>query len=77
MIGLFTRFAAAGLFILNIVAFMSYYDALKDSPAAVQDHLEWGILLAVLLTYQVRQLTLDYWIERRPATTAVYAKSLN
>jgi len=65
VIGLFTRFAAAGLFLLNIVAVVSYYDALKDSPAALQDHLEWGIFLAVLLTYQVRQLSLDYWIARR------------
>jgi len=58
-IGLFTRFAACGLFVLNIVAFASYYDALKDSPAAIQDHIEWGILLALLLTAQVQKLTVD------------------
>jgi putative oxidoreductase len=58
-IGLFTRFAACGLFVLNIVAFASYYDALKDSPAAIQDHIEWGILLALLLTAQLQKLTVD------------------
>jgi putative oxidoreductase len=63
--GLFTRFAASGLFVLNIVAVVSYYDSLKDSPAALQDHLEWGILLAVLLTTQVKQLTADHVILRR------------
>ncbi|MEZ5572819.1 MAG: DoxX family protein [Halioglobus sp.] len=70
-IGLFTRFSAAGLFVLNIVAVVSYYDALKDSPAALQDHLEWGLMLAVLVTYQVRQLTLDYWIAPRPEVLSV------
>ena len=58
-VGLFTRFAACGLFVLNIVAVASYYEALKGSPAAIQDHLEWGILLALLLTTQVQKLTVD------------------
>ena len=64
-IGLFTRFAACGLFVLNIVAVASYYAALKDSPAAIQDHMEWGILLALLLTTQVQKLTLDDLVKRR------------
>ncbi len=63
-VGLFTRFAASGLFILNIVAVVSYYDSLKDSPAAMQDHLEWGILLVLLLTTQVQKLTLDHSLAR-------------
>ena len=63
-VGLFTRFAACGLFVLNIVAVASYYSALKDSPAALQDHLEWGILLALLLTTQVQKLTLDDVLRR-------------
>ena len=58
-IGLFTRLAACGLFVLDIVAVASYYDALKDSPAAIQDHIEWGLLLALLLTTQVQKLTVD------------------
>ncbi len=63
-LGLSTRFAASGLFVLNIVAVASYYEALKDSPAALQDHLEWGILLALLLTSQVQKLTLDDLLAR-------------
>jgi putative oxidoreductase len=62
--GLLTRFAASGLFVLNIVALASYYDSLKDSPAALQDHLEWGIVLALLLTTQVQKLTLDHTLAR-------------
>jgi putative oxidoreductase len=64
-VGLFTRFAACGLFFMNIMAVISYYDSLKDSPAALQDHLEWGILLVVLLTTQIRQLTLDHLIKQK------------
>lgn len=63
--GLFTRFSACGLFVLNIVAVLSYYSALKDSPAAIQDHLEWGIILSLLMVTQVRQLTLDHLLFRR------------
>lgn len=63
--GLFTRFAACGLFFMNVMAVISYYDSLKDSPAALQDHLEWGILLAILFTSQVRQLTLDHLIKQK------------
>jgi putative oxidoreductase len=47
------------------VAVVSYYDALKDSPAALQDHLEWGILLSLLIVSQVRQLTVDHLLIRR------------
>jgi putative oxidoreductase len=65
IIGLWTRFSAAGLLLLNIVAVYSYYDALKDSPAALQDHLEWGILLSLLMVGQVRQLTIDHLLMRR------------
>jgi putative oxidoreductase len=64
-IGLWTRFSAAGLLLLNLVAVYSYYDALKDSPAALQDHLEWGILLALLMVGQVRQFTVDHLLVRR------------
>ena len=58
-LGLFTRFAASGLFILNLVALVSYYHVLQTSPAAIKDHLEWGIILLLLATAPVRQLTLD------------------
>ncbi len=65
VVGLFTRFSAFGLFVLNIVAVVSYYDALKDSPVAIQDHLAWGIILSLLMVAQVRQLTVDHLLLRR------------
>jgi putative oxidoreductase len=70
-IGLWTRFAACGLFVLNIVAVVSYYGALKDSPAALLDHLEWGLLLALLLVATVKQLTVDHLLVRRFLPTAL------
>jgi putative oxidoreductase len=63
--GLWTRFSATGLLVLNVVAVLSYYDALKDSPAALQDHLEWGILLALLVVSKVKLLTVDHLLIRR------------
>jgi putative oxidoreductase len=64
-IGLWTRFSACGLLVLNVVAALSYYDALKDSPAALQDHLEWGLLLSLLIVSQVRELGVDHLLVRR------------
>lgn len=59
VVGLFTRFSALGLFILNFVAVISYYAVLKGSPVAIQDHLAWGIILALIMASQVRLFTLD------------------
>lgn len=70
-IGLWTRFSACGLFVLNIVAVISYYDSLKDSPAALQDHLQWGLLLSLLIVGTVKQLTVDHLLVRRYLHTNV------
>lgn len=63
VMGLFTRFAAAGLFILNGVAVISYYSELSE--AGLNQHLYWGILLAVLLVISRSRWTLDSVIEPR------------
>lgn len=62
-IGLFGRFAAAGLFILNLVAVISYYSELSE--AGLNQHLYWGILLAVLLLISRGAWSIDAWLERR------------
>jgi len=61
--GLFGRFAALGLFILNAVATYSYYDQLSE--AGLNQHLYWGLLLAVLLLHGVGKWSVDGWLERR------------
>lgn len=61
--GLFGRFAAAGLFILNAVAAYSYYAELSE--AGLNQHLYWGILLAVLLSASCGVWSADAWLENR------------
>lgn len=63
VLGLFGRFAALGLFILNAVAAYSYYDQLGE--AGLNQHLYWGLLLAVLLLHGMGKWSLDAWLERR------------
>jgi putative oxidoreductase len=62
LFGLFGRFAALGLFILNAVAAYSYYDSLSD--AGRLQHLYWGMLLAVLLVHGLGKWSADAWLEK-------------
>jgi putative oxidoreductase len=61
VLGLLGRFAASGLFILNIVAVISYADL---SEAGLNQHLSWGILLGVLLILGRGQWSIDALLER-------------
>lgn len=68
VVGLFGRFAAAGLFILNALAVISYYSELSE--AGLDHHLYWGILLAVLLLISRGAWSLDAWLEKRVQASA-------
>lgn len=61
VLGLLGRFAAAGLFILNVVAVVSYPEL---SEAGLSHHLYWGILLGVPLVNRSKW-SLDTWLEKR------------
>ncbi len=63
VLGLFGRFAALGLFILNAVAAYSYYEQLSE--AGLNQHLYWGMLLALLLLHGLGKWSADEWLERR------------
>lgn len=63
VLGLFGRFAAAGLFILNAVAAYSYASGLSE--AGMFQHLCWGTLLAVLLILSRGKWSCDTWLEKR------------
>lgn len=63
VLGLFGRFAAAGLFILNIVAVVSYYSELSE--AGIGQHMYWGILLGVLLMISRSKWAIDTLLEKR------------
>ncbi len=73
-LGLFGRFAAAGLFILNLVAVISYYSGLSE--AGINQHLYWGMLLAVLLLISRGAWSVDTWLEKRLKLHAVCAQRL-
>ncbi|HEY0856852.1 MAG TPA: DoxX family protein [Albitalea sp.] len=73
VLGLAGRFAAAGLFVLNAVAVASLADI---APAALQQHVFWGSLLAGLLLWGPGAWSLDRVVAprlrariRREATT--------
>jgi len=59
--GLFGRFAAAGLFILNAVAAYSYYSELSE--AGLNQHIYWGMMLTVLLILSRGAWSADAWME--------------
>ncbi|MEZ0190555.1 DoxX family protein [Ralstonia solanacearum] len=68
LIGIVPRLAAAGLFVVNLVAVSSYWASL--SASAVEFHFVWGVLIAVLATVGPGWLTLQaLWRRKRgPAT---------
>jgi putative oxidoreductase len=63
VLGLFGRFGALGLTILNAVAAYSYYDSLSE--AGRNQHLYWGLLLAVLLLHGSGKWSLDTLLEKK------------
>jgi putative oxidoreductase len=62
VLGLGGRFAAMGLFVVNIVAVIS----LADIPeAALQQHVFWGSLLAALVLWGPGRFSVDHLLSRR------------
>lgn len=70
LLGLAGRFAALGLSVVNVVAVISLAEI---APAALQQHITWGVLLAGLALYGVGKWSIDCaWLHprlnRTPAT---------
>lgn len=67
-VGLLSRPAALGLLFVNAMAVISYPQLWKfECPAAINDHLYWGILLLVLLMFGPGRAAVDAWLEKRSA----------
>ena len=59
VLGLAGRFSALGLFVVNVVAVISLSEI---APAAMQQHVFWGALLAGLAIYGLGPWSLDRWL---------------
>jgi putative oxidoreductase len=62
LLGLAGRFAALGLFVINVVAVISLAEI---APAALQQHVFWGSLLMALLLWGPGRWSLDRVLEPR------------
>jgi putative oxidoreductase len=62
LLGLGGRFAAAGLFVMNIVAVISL---MEIAPAALQQHQFWGSLLVAVLLWGPGRWSLDHMLKTR------------
>ena len=61
VLGLAGRFAALGLSVVNLVAVASL---MEIAPAALQQHVTWGVLLATLALYGCGPWSLGPWARR-------------
>ena len=61
VLGLAGRFSALGLFVVNAVAVVALAEI---APAALQQHILWGALLAALAIYGMGPWSLDRWSKR-------------
>jgi putative oxidoreductase len=65
-VGLVSRPAALALLFVNLMAVLSYPQLFAfECPAAINDHLYWGILLLVLAAFGPGKFSLDAWFKRR------------
>lgn len=62
LLGLGGRFAALGLSVVNAVAVISLSEI---PPAALQQHITWGVLLAGLALYGPGGWAIDRWLGAR------------
>ena len=60
-VGIGSRFAALGLSVVNVVAVLSLAEI---APAAFQQHVLWGTLLAGVAIYGPGRFSLDHLITR-------------
>ncbi len=65
-VGLFSRPAALALFFVNLMAVVSYPALwMFDCPAAITDHLYWGLILVILTVNGVGRASLDHFLTQR------------
>jgi putative oxidoreductase len=66
VLGLAGRFGAAGLFVVNAMAVISYPQLWGfDCPAGIHMHFTWGAILLALVVFGPGKLSLDALVLRR------------
>lgn len=72
-LGLFTRLGAAGLFLVNAMAVVSYAHVLLASgfEAALGQHYLWGFMLLAIAIYGPGRFSLDAWWQPRPGAVRI------
>ena len=67
ILGLLTRYAATGLFAVNVVAVVSYAHVLYSEgfEAAIGQHYLWGFMLLVVAIYGPGAWSADRWLAPR------------
>jgi putative oxidoreductase len=63
VLGLGGRIAPLGLSVVNVVAVLSLAEV---APAALQQHISWGIVLAALTVFGTGRWALDRWLDCAP-----------
>ena len=73
ILGLLTRYAAAGLFAVNIIAVVSYAQVLlgEGFEAALGQHYLWGLMLLVVLVFGPGRLSIDAWLKASGGGTRI------
>ena len=66
VLGLYARLSAIGLFVVNIMAVVSYRQVLlaEGSEAALAQHVLWGVLILTVIVYGPGKVSLDYALLR-------------
>ncbi len=66
VLGLGGRVSIAAFFIYNMIAVMSYhYLWTPEGALGLDQHINWGLLLALMMTRGYSKYSLDYWISRK------------
>ena len=66
VLGLAGRFGAAGLFVVNVMAVVSYPDLFGfECPAGINAHYYWGSILLALVAFGPGRISLDALVLRR------------
>lgn len=70
-VGIVSRPAALALFLVNLMAVVSYPQLFAfECPAAINDHFYWGVLLLVLVAFGPGRFSLDGWLNAKQSGPA-------